>query len=67
MQVYFNEKEIDITPQSNLFSMLEKNGFSTQKGIAVAVQNSVIPRSEWETYLLQENDRILVITATKGG
>jgi sulfur carrier protein len=67
MQVYFNEKGIDITPQSNLFSILEKNGFSTQKGIAVAVQNCVIPRSEWETYLLQENDRILVITAAKGG
>ncbi|MDR3705196.1 MAG: sulfur carrier protein ThiS [Paludibacteraceae bacterium] len=67
MQIILNEKGIDIQVQTSLHAILEQYNFSTQKGIAVAVNNAVVPRSEWQAHLLQENDKILVITATKGG
>lgn len=38
-----------------------------QKGIAVAVNNFVIPRSDWNSYPLKPNDQILIISATQGG
>lgn len=67
MQVILNENGIEILTQSSLQTILEQNEFATQKGIAVAVNNKVVPRSDWSRLILQENDKILIITATKGG
>jgi sulfur carrier protein len=38
-----------------------------QKGIAVALNNAVVPRKEWETCILSPNDKVLIIKATQGG
>jgi sulfur carrier protein len=38
-----------------------------QNGIAFAVYNTVIPKTDWATTLLSETDEILIITATQGG
>lgn len=38
-----------------------------QNGIAVAINNTVIPKSNWNSHLLQETDEILIISATQGG
>jgi sulfur carrier protein len=37
------------------------------KGIALAVNNEVIPKSKWEQCSLQNGDSILAISATQGG
>jgi len=37
------------------------------KGIAIAVNDKVIPKSKWEEFYLQKEDRILAIGATQGG
>lgn len=38
-----------------------------QNGIALAINNTVIPKSNWNTHLIQETDDILIISATQGG
>lgn len=38
-----------------------------QNGIAVAVNNRVIPKAERQGYLLQDGDQVLIIKATQGG
>nr|WP_294936899.1 sulfur carrier protein ThiS [uncultured Flavobacterium sp.] len=38
-----------------------------QNGIALAINNTVIPKSNWVTTFLSESDEILIITATQGG
>ena len=38
-----------------------------QKGIAIAINNNVVPRTEWETKNILQNDNILIIKATQGG
>ncbi len=38
-----------------------------QNGIAVAVNNNVIPKSNWDNHQLSETDDILIISATQGG
>jgi len=40
---------------------------STGKGFAIAVNDCVVPNSEWNSRLLQDGDRILVVQATQGG
>ncbi|MFE3867268.1 sulfur carrier protein ThiS [Flavobacterium sp. LS2P90] len=38
-----------------------------QNGIAVAINNTVIPKSDWNCHPIQETDDILIISATQGG
>ena len=38
-----------------------------QNGIAVAINNMVIPKSNWNAHHLNPADEILIISATQGG
>ena len=37
------------------------------RGIALAVNEKVVPRTEWEKFELKENDKVVLIKATQGG
>lgn len=41
--------------------------FGNVKGIAIAVNDKIIPNSKWPEFSLTENDKILVVTAACGG
>ncbi len=49
---------------TEIFSLLE---IKNTNGYALAVNNNVIPKSEWSETILKENDKVLVIQATQGG
>lgn len=66
MIVYLNNDPVD-TDSSTLDAFLAKAEMLDRQGIAVAVNQEVIPRNEWTEYRLQEHDEVLVITATQGG
>lgn len=38
-----------------------------EKGVAVAVSNKMVPRSEWENFAITEGASIIVIRASCGG
>ena len=38
-----------------------------QNGIAFAINDTIIPKSNWNSHIIQETDDILIITATQGG
>lgn len=38
-----------------------------EKGVAVAVSNKMVPRSEWENFAITEGVSIIVIMASCGG
>ena len=67
MEVYINQELKTISENSSLFSLLETLDLHEKKGIAIAINNSVIPKSTWNGHQLQSNDKITVITATQGG
>lgn len=37
------------------------------KGVAVAINDQVVPRAAWPVHALRDGDRVLVIRATQGG
>jgi sulfur carrier protein len=37
------------------------------KGIAVAVNDSIVPDSQWASFALHDGDKILVVAAAQGG
>jgi sulfur carrier protein len=38
-----------------------------RSGLAVAVNDEVVPRSRWATVALREGDRVEILTAAQGG
>lgn len=67
MNIYFNSDTVAIGDNASLHVLLVLKGFDTKTGIAVAVNNTVVGRQEWKSHTLKENDKVLVISATKGG
>jgi sulfur carrier protein len=38
-----------------------------QQGMAIAVNQAIVPKAEWQQYRLQPHDKVLLIKATQGG
>jgi len=67
MTIQINDKQKVVptgaTISDVLFKVLEINA----AGVAVAINDSIVPRHLWESSTLQSNDRMLVIKAAAGG
>jgi len=66
---------MNITVNNNTKSLNDASSIETMvtqlnlepKGIAIAVNQTVISKSEWNKTHLKENDNITIIKATQGG
>ena len=65
MIVVVNEKRVEVDEQITVAGLLKSLGFP-DRGIAVALDLSVLPRSDWTTRLF-EGARLEVVTAVQGG
>lgn len=65
MIVVVNEKQVEVDEQITVAALLNSLGFP-DRGIAVALDLSVLPRSDWTTRLF-EGARLEVVTAVQGG
>lgn len=65
MKVQVNNKEVE-THSTTLLQLTQELNLPAQ-GIAVAVNNRMVPRTQWEALLLTENDNLVVIKAACGG
>ena len=67
MKVIINNKEIEVeSGTANLAALLRAQGF-TGVGQAVAVNNRVVPKADWEACGLEDGMKITVIRAVCGG
>jgi sulfur carrier protein len=65
MKVIVNDEDVECDEQITVAGLLERLGFP-EKGIAVAVDWTVLPRSRWRT-TLSDGARLEVVTAVQGG
>src|SRR5215217_5006870 len=65
MKVTVNDEDVECDEQITVAGLLERLGFP-EKGIAVAVDWTVLPRSRWQT-TLSDGARLEVVTAVQGG
>lgn len=65
MLVIVNGEDVEIDENATVTTMLDTLGFP-DKGIAVALNWSVLPRSEWDT-VLSDGAKVEVVTAVQGG
>ena len=67
MKIYLNHEPIEVSgSEQTQQSLLEREGLA-KPGIAVAVDNKVVPRKEWPQTPLHENMRLTIIHAVCGG
>jgi len=66
MIVIMNGFEHEVAPNTNLADLVAKVS-SAETGIAVAVNDEVVPRHSWSATPLSSGARIEVLTAVQGG
>ena len=67
MLIIVNGKKLDLKGSPTVLNMLELINVTSISGIAIAVNNSVVIKGEWDNFVLRENDSIVLIRATQGG
>lgn len=67
MQIKVNNEILEIQHPFSVLNLVQHIKGSNTNGIAIAVNNAVIPCIQWEKTQLKENDNALIIQATQGG
>lgn len=65
MKVTVNNREVE-TIASNLLLLSQQLNLPPA-GIAVAVNNRIVPRAEWENFPIAQGDSLIIIKAVCGG
>lgn len=65
MKVYINNEEKETGAQD--LSALAQEMALPERGVAIAVAERIVPRTQWAETTLDEGDRITVIKAVFGG
>lgn len=67
MNIRVNDQLRHVAPGATLLDLLQELALAERKGVAVAINDTVVPRATWPGHALAESDRVLVIQATQGG
>lgn len=66
MQVYLNQKETEVPEGTTVKGLLDRQQIAAE-GTAIAIDNKLVPKSEWDNRTLAPCDKITLIRATFGG
>jgi len=67
MEITINHKNFTLGDAAGLREALQAVQVTDTNGVAIAVNNQVVPRADWPGYVLQPGDKITLIRATQGG
>jgi sulfur carrier protein len=67
MTVFVNGESRSLREGATVAEVVAAVGRNEGRGIAVAVNGEVVPRSQWPATELTENDRVEVLEAIGGG
>ena len=66
MKIYINQKEIEAQDSRSVKELLDMQHISNE-GTAIAIDNKLVPKNEWNDRILTEGNKITIIRATFGG
>ncbi len=67
MKLHVNGDTVDTNAETVQELLRQFDVEGNGKGTAIAVNDSVVPKENWNEYQLNEEDRIEIIRATQGG
>lgn len=66
MKLFVNSKEYQLADNASVAILAEELQLP-KSGVAVAVNNQIVKKDEWQSTVLKENDKIIIIKAVCGG
>lgn len=67
MNIRINNQDYEFEENTTLYQALVFLHMQDKKGIAVAVNDEIIPQSKWDETRLNMEDKIIIIGAVAGG
>ena len=67
MKIYLNDETLEIQEGETIARLLETMALEQVSGVAVAVNDEVVRRSDWKSRCLAGEDRVLLIAPIQGG
>ena len=67
MKLVVNAVESEVDPRTTVAEVVSGLAGPSPQGVAVAVNDAVVPRSAWADTRLADGDRVEVLTAVQGG
>ena len=64
--ITLNGQPYEVQPEQTVSTLIADHG-GDRRGVAVAVNEEVVPRAEWEQTRLREGDRVLLVLPVAGG
>jgi sulfur carrier protein len=67
MEISINQQLTEIAENVTVQKLLTSLFANPSKGIAIAINQNIIPKSEWGDHILLPDDKVTLIRATQGG
>ena len=65
MKIYINQKEIEVQDNISVKELLDMQQIAIE-GTAIAIDNKLVPKNEWNDRILTDGNKITIIRATFG-
>lgn len=66
MKIHINQKEIEVQDNISVKELLDMQQIAIE-GTAIAIDNKLVPKNEWNDRILTDGNKITIIRATFGG
>ena len=66
MIIYINQIEIEVQDNISVKELLDMQQIAIE-GTAIAIDNKLVPKNEWNDRILTDGNKITIIRATFGG
>lgn len=67
MVVFVNDVPRALPANATVTMLMDDLSMATRTGIALAINDVVVPRLDWHQHALHDQDRVLVLAASQGG
>ena len=66
-QIDVNQELVSFHTRPSVTDILQHLTIASTQGLAIAVNDSVLPKSQWDSHFFRPQDKVLIINATQGG
>jgi len=66
-KIFVNEEAVEVEKSTSVEEVLVQVGIKDFSGVAVALENAVVPREEWNKTSFMPEQSLIVFTAAQGG
>ena len=67
MTIEVNGEPVELDEPVTVAAVVERAGGAERRGVAVAVDGEVVPRSAWDSTAVSDGQRVEVVGAIQGG